>query len=577
MKKQTAAKAPPVVPDRARTVKMEDDTQPPMDGLHASLTAETLPMPGTPHMDPNGSGNTVEKHTPVAPVMASTATGTLDGFLVKVAGGPLSLGGSIAATSVPSTGAVAVPGSASGPPPLAEEVAPPIDVPVLVAPPPAVQVLTPAAPPVSVPAAPPLAPQVSLPGAQPMVATPMPGGGVPMSVLLNLAQLLMSSGALQLAPGTMTMLDTGMAMPSVTPSLPCTSMATPSVTPSATGTTPAPATNVVPPSCVVPPIDTTAVPLQTAWAGLNAAPLPRAGTLASLGSMDSLVEAMLVAGVSAHATDTSILDGDTIMSPVAVAGAAAGANEQVATIDATRPAQAAAAHDVPAPMLLLGAVEPSPPQPPPLATPCEAACEHTGNVVACGLAAPVTTPPTTSHEAPHEQAGMVAPTTAPSTIPENLSRAIGTHPTPGLGTATTGALPAHGAAKDMPDDTGDTDSDTEPAKKKMAHARYMRFWRSVQPTAKKTPASVIERAIALKGKRGALTAIFEDWMQSKEDWGSSCLMQRVSRSKRDKCRGRFRLMTRAELMTRYGDAALVEDLCARKVSWLDHNMRVCCM
>ena len=116
-----------------------------------------------------------------------------------------------------------------------------------------------------------------------------------------------------------------------------------------------------------------------------------------------------------------------------------------------------------------------------------------------------------------------------------------------------------------------------PPKRRWRMLGVMRFWRSVQPTAKKTPASVIERAIALKGKRGALTAIFEDWMQSKEDWGSSCLMQRVSRSKRDKCRGRFRLMTRAELMTRYGDAALVEDLCARKVSWLDHNMRVCCM
>ena len=92
----------------------------------------------------------------------------------------------------------------------------------------------------------------------------------------------------------------------------------------------------------------------------------------------------------------------------------------------------------------------------------------------------------------------------------------------------------------------------------------MRFWRSVQPGSKKAPKAVVEKAASLKKKRGGLLALYEDWLQSREDWGASCIVQRLCKGRAERYKGRFKYFTREELVQRYRDASLVEDLCQRK-------------
>jgi hypothetical protein len=60
---------------------------------------------------------------------------------------------------------------------------------------------------------------------------------------------------------------------------------------------------------------------------------------------------------------------------------------------------------------------------------------------------------------------------------------------------------------------------------KTAHARYMRFWRSVTSATRKTPEVVLTSVSKLRmstgglvKSRSSLTEFFEDWMQAKEQW-----------------------------------------------------------
>ncbi len=94
----------------------------------------------------------------------------------------------------------------------------------------------------------------------------------------------------------------------------------------------------------------------------------------------------------------------------------------------------------------------------------------------------------------------------------------------------------------------------------------MRFWRSVQPGLgpRKAPPAVVERASVFKKRRGGLLALFEDWLQAKEDWGKSCLVQRLTKGRTERFRGRFKWFTRDELLQRYKNEELVTDLCQRK-------------
>ena len=94
----------------------------------------------------------------------------------------------------------------------------------------------------------------------------------------------------------------------------------------------------------------------------------------------------------------------------------------------------------------------------------------------------------------------------------------------------------------------------------------MRFWRSVQPGPgrSKAPPTVVEKASSFKKKRGGLLALFENWLQSKEDWGKSCIVQRLTKGRSERYRGRFKWLTHDELLQRYKDEHVVDDLCRRK-------------
>ena len=62
-------------------------------------------------------------------------------------------------------------------------------------------------------------------------------------------------------------------------------------------------------------------------------------------------------------------------------------------------------------------------------------------------------------------------------------------------------------------------------------------------------------------------------MQAKENWGETCLMQRVSRNHKEMCKGRSRWMSARELEQRYGDPQLVAELIGRK-AW-KHALLMC--
>ena len=105
-----------------------------------------------------------------------------------------------------------------------------------------------------------------------------------------------------------------------------------------------------------------------------------------------------------------------------------------------------------------------------------------------------------------------------------------------------------------------------------AHARYMRFWRSVQPPKKsdcKVPPQLLQTYQTLKGTRGGLTSLLEDWIQAGEDWSQSALVVHLTQSKSEAARGRFKWVSKADLIARYGDTdaakELIADLIQRKV------------
>lgn len=135
------------------------------------------------------------------------------------------------------------------------------------------------------------------------------------------------------------------------------------------------------------------------------------------------------------------------------------------------------------------------------------------------------------------------------------------------------AAPAPGGFDgESPSSSSDDDvAKAKPPKKRAGRARYMRFWRSIQttsdhtPVTKKTPVEVIKAALAVKGRRGGLTALYEDFLQSGENWAESCLMHRISKKRSEQYRGRFAWLTKKQLMDKYADAAVVSDLIARKV------------
>lgn len=53
--------------------------------------------------------------------------------------------------------------------------------------------------------------------------------------------------------------------------------------------------------------------------------------------------------------------------------------------------------------------------------------------------------------------------------------------------------------------------------KQNARNQYMRFWRSIQSNGK-APPHLLSHYEQIKGRKGALTLLFEDYVQAKEDW-----------------------------------------------------------
>ena len=273
-------------------------------------------------------------------------------------------------------------------------------------------------------------------------------------------------------------------------------------------------------------------------------------TVASLGSTDSLVEAFLQADSSAtpeaHAAtagpdaakqptagqlDVEQASAEAILPPTALAALSAEPMVHAA-------ASAASASSVSQP----------PPSSAPIAAPAAAASQPS--------------------------AACVASAAAPSQPPLAFVALAGAR------------IEQPGDATDKCGSDAESSSSSDDGGKSIAHkrkprARYMRFWRSIQakldgqtPVMKKTPVEVIEAAMKVKGKKGGLTALYEDFLQSKENWQNSCLMHRISKKRSEAFRGRFAWLTRKQLLDKYGPGSepVVDDLIRRKVPCLANDM-----
>lgn len=167
------------------------------------------------------------------------------------------------------------------------------------------------------------------------------------------------------------------------------------------------------------------------------------------------------------------------------------------------------------------------------------------------------------------------PTAGPPAAP--VAAALAASPAPASAPPDAPAAPA-AAAPESPtgEDLEDEDDEQMSSKRnRPSRARYMRFYRSVDGTSKKTPKEVLEKAAKMRGKRGALTCIYEDWLQAKEDWAETCMMQRLCRSRKESCKGTWRWTSKQELEQRYGDPQLVTELIGRKARKHATNVRWC--
>ena len=117
-------------------------------------------------------------------------------------------------------------------------------------------------------------------------------------------------------------------------------------------------------------------------------------------------------------------------------------------------------------------------------------------------------------------------------------------------------------------------ADGKPTKKRRGerHAKYMRFYRSITTSTKKTPPCVLEKVAALNADegmttRGKLLFLYEDWAQAVEDWGRSTLVINHFRKSSQKKRGALKWMNEGDLLAKYhGNKEAVADLVTRKLA-----------
>jgi hypothetical protein len=125
-------------------------------------------------------------------------------------------------------------------------------------------------------------------------------------------------------------------------------------------------------------------------------------------------------------------------------------------------------------------------------------------------------------------------------------------------------------SSDDEDTTGAKKNATTNKRQAGTHATYMRFWRTINENkAGRTPEPVIAKARAAKssGKsgRGMFTYLFEEWQQAGGDWMRSTIMINHLKEKSQRRIGKWKDMTEAQLVEKYGDEALVKDLMQRKI------------
>ena len=75
--------------------------------------------------------------------------------------------------------------------------------------------------------------------------------------------------------------------------------------------------------------------------------------------------------------------------------------------------------------------------------------------------------------------------------------------------------------------------------------------------------SLTYNCIELQGHR-LTDLLFEEWLEIGGNWMESKLVVSVRNKQASRTVGRMRWLSRHELLTKYGDAATVDDLCERK-------------
>ncbi|CAL1136681.1 unnamed protein product, partial [Cladocopium goreaui] len=98
--------------------------------------------------------------------------------------------------------------------------------------------------------------------------------------------------------------------------------------------------------------------------------------------------------------------------------------------------------------------------------------------------------------------------------------------------------------------------------KKAAHARYMRFSRSL--TSKRTPIEVRRAGAAAKNDSPKLQMLQEQWASCKGIWSQSDFVIRLRQKTRQRQYGARRWMTRQELICKYSSCAIADKIIAAK-------------
>ena len=103
-------------------------------------------------------------------------------------------------------------------------------------------------------------------------------------------------------------------------------------------------------------------------------------------------------------------------------------------------------------------------------------------------------------------------------------------------------------------------------RKREAHNKYMRFWRSLTTSSRKTPPEVLAKYEEFKNnkERGQLTLLFEDFSQAGEDWQKSTIVQNLKLSSTHMRRGRVNWFTKKQLIKKYDDEAVANMICQTK-------------